>query len=219
MNPLKSQILAAAHADCIPKGESGLWHIKKLRLKEPLPVEWPKTRTHAFTLPPGTWTSLFRFTDATMHHSLGELVMHDYPVEIARHLIFMLRAKGNVLITGLGLGCVVRGALANPAVQKVTVLEESSDVLRLVQPHMEQSARLEIIHTEAEAWIGAHPMATFDCAWHDLWVDESNEKNESLQLKHSALISRLVGRVKFQGAWEFPRSQRRLWAAHGLGVI
>jgi hypothetical protein len=35
--------------------------------------------------------------------------MNDFPQELKKHLDFVLRARGRVLVTGLGLGCVVRG--------------------------------------------------------------------------------------------------------------
>lgn len=211
----KKAILDACHADCIPEGESGLWHVKKLCLSKSSFIERPKSGGLGETLPAGTWTSLCRFTAATIHLSIGEVVMHDFPREVNKHLIFMLRASGNVLVTGLGLGCVARGLLANPKVSKVTVLENSPDVLKLVGVHMERPGRLEIIYAEAEQWIKSHPEIKFDCAWHDLWTDTSAGE-PPLAVKHSSMMAALCHRVKFQGAWEFPRDQRRLWRKFGV---
>ena len=136
--------------------------------------------------------------------------MHDFPHEINQHMIFMLRARGEVLVSGLGLGCVVRGLLANPEVKRVTVLENSPDELRLVHPYMERSDRLEIIDAEAETWIKSNSERKFDCAWHDLWIEEK-EGHHHLQVKHAELMTALHGRVAFQGAWNFPRYFRRTW--------
>lgn len=212
---LKEQILKACSAERIPEGASGLWHIKKLNLSKQLFVEKPNSGGKGETLPPGVWTSLFRYTESAMH-TYGEMVMHDFPNEIHTHMIFMLKAKGNVLVSGLGLGCVARGLLANPSVSKVTVLENSTDVLKLVGIHMEKSDRLEIIFAEAEDWIKKNNQMEFDCAWHDLWTD-TDKGEPHLQVKHATLLAELHGRVRFQGAWNFPRDQRRAWAA--LNII
>lgn len=212
--PLKHQILNACHAGHIPEGESGLWHVKKLRLSSPYFVTRSGNKGGE-TLPAGVWTSLFRYTDATLHTG-GELVMHDFPMEVNKHMGFMLRATGRVLITGLGLGCVVRGTLANPRVTKVTVLENSKDVLKLIGAHMPKEDRLDIVYAEAEHWIKSHLADEFDCAWHDVWTD-TVQGEPHLQVKHAALMAGLYGRVQFQGAWGFPRGQRQRWAA--LNVI
>lgn len=216
VNALKKQILEAARAGSIPAGESGLWTIKKLSLAKPLfiPYEAKEPSGIGETLPPGHYTSLFCYTSATMMTG-GELVMHDFPAELNKHLQFMLTAHGRVLVTGLGLGCVARGLLANPRVRHVVVIEKDGDVLNLVYPHMPKE-RLTVIHANALAWVKKEQREPFDCAWHDLWTDE-HEGGEHLQVLHSHMMADMCGKVKFQGAWNFPREQRRAWKA--LGVI
>lgn len=209
---LKYKLLRAARADSIPEGVSGLWRVHRYTL----PVECEVPRSDYFgnqkiiTLQPGTYTQLYRMTMATMH-KLGELVMQDTPEELNTHLGFMLRACGKVLITGLGLGCVVRGTLANPQVEHVTVIERDPHVLALVGPHMPDE-RLTIIKADAVKWVKRNK-EHFDCAWHDLWSDPDT-KEQHLQISHSALIRALASRVRFQGAWQFPRNFRRLWRRH-----
>lgn len=197
-------ILAAARADAIPAGESGLWHVKKYCLVKPVIAPGPKGIRQ---IPPGIYTNLHCYTEATMH-MLGDLVMQDTPDELRKHLIFMVRAHGKVLITGLGLGCVARGALANPNVTGVVVIEKNLDVLKLVQPYMPQDDRLLILHADALEYC-KKPTEKFNCAWHDLWVDESQEDAKHLQVLHMEMICDLAGKVEMQGAWEFPKYFRR----------
>jgi len=135
--------------------------------------------------------------------------MDDSDRELRTHLDFMLRAKGRVLITGLGLGCVVRGCLANPAVEQVTCIERDQSVLKLVAPYMPKTPRLEIIKADALKWCEATE-EKFDCAWHDLWSDPDKEEPH-LQVNHSHLLAMLADKVGYQGAWAFPREQKRLW--------
>jgi hypothetical protein len=212
---LVQQILDAASAQDVESGDSGAWSIKKLPIvgPKPLVVKAPKEGKD-IVLPPGVYTSLFCMTEATLM-SGGELVMHDFPDELLKHLEFMRRAKGRVLITGLGLGCVARGCAANPNVDTVTVIEKSPDVLKLVAPYMgltgnlpavHGGSKIEIIHADALRWCKENTQR-FDCAWHDLWVP--NNTDPHLQQLHMKLICRMADRVDFQGAWEFPRQFRR----------
>lgn len=213
---IKDQIVEAALATDIPEGRAGLWYVRKLRLSAE--TDGYRNNGHRkVTIPAGCWTFLERWTNATMDSAepcLGECVMHDTPDEIGTHLEFMLGARGRVLITGLGLGCVTRGCLANPAVKSVTVIERDRDVLKLVAPYMPQDKRLNIVRDDALRW-ARRSRSVFDCAWHDLWSDP-DKREPHLQVTHQKLFCALIGRVRVQGAWQFPRMFRRAMACHGV---
>lgn len=201
---LKALVLAAARADMIPSAQLGLWTVAKLRLA--LPVNAPRPGGKMVTVPAGHYTQLFRMTGENLHTLYGELVMHDFPDELYTHLDFMLKAHGRVLITGLGLGCVARGCLANPRVRHVVVIERDPHVLELVGRYMGHP-RLTIIVGDAVEWCKRRPRK-FDCAWHDLWSDP--DKGEPhLQLTHAKLAVALTPHVKMQGAWAMSRAFRR----------
>jgi len=207
-------IMASMRAESIPAGWSGRWRVEKMA------VEKPFLSTHEgkpVTVQPGLYTFLRVLTDATLYHNPpGEVVMEDSLHELRTHLGFALRARGDVLVTGLGLGCVVRGLLANPGVKSVTCIERSEDVIRLVAPHM-PAERLEIIHADALVWT-ERTVRIFDCAWHDLWT--SRESGEpTLDIWHARLMVNLYGKVRRQGAWSFDRDARRLFTCRGLRWI
>lgn len=212
---LKETVLHAAKATAIPEGKSNLWRVRKFTLTKPLCV--PRDDDRTVTLPPGTFTQLFKMTTATLHTENGDCVMLDTLDELKTHLDFMLRAHGHVLITGLGLGCVVRGCLANPAVKHITVVERDPDVLALVRPHLPVDPRLEIVHADAVQFTANDPRS-WDCAWHDLWSDMDRE-DEELQITHGRLIRNLSRRVGFQGAWQFPSWMRRRLRKHQYALI
>lgn len=109
-------------------------------------------------------------------------------------------------MTGLGLGCVVRGLLANPDVQHVTCIEDSDDVLKLVGSHMPKE-RLTILEADALEWT-AKNTEPFDCAWHDLWTDRGNGEPH-LDHWHAALLMNCRKTVKRQGAWAFDRQIKK----------
>lgn len=194
----------AMMATGIPTGERGLWRIKQITLSRPIMA--PRHGNQVI-IDAGTYTQLFRYTEAKpFETSQGECVMEDTIYELQTHFDFVFRAHGDVLITGLGLGCVARGVRINPRVKTVTVIERDADILAMVAPHMPSG--IEIIHAEAEDWVKKCGRK-FDVAWHDLWTDQ--EKGEShLQVKHMAMIFACRDVIKaFQGAWAFPRDFRR----------
>lgn len=199
-------IIDACRADAIPVGESGLWYVKKWELEFDLPVI---KHGREIVVPAGYYTNLHRWTDATIHLTDGELVMTDMEDELVTHLEFILRAKGRILVTGLGLGCCVRGMLAKPEVTSVTVLENSPDVMKLVLPHMPKDPRLTIIEAEASEWC-AKSKERFDCVWHDVWTDTSAGECV-LAVKHSSLFIGTIRNCDLVGAWAFPRHIRRAW--------
>ncbi len=215
---LKDAVLTASKAHDIPASADGRWSIKKFETARPLSV---LKHGIPYVLPAGRYTQLYCWTLVEIQKALdgdpaafGECVMEDSPSELNTHLEFMLKAHGDVLITGLGLGCVVRGTLANPAVKQVTVIERDRSILRIVKPHMPKTDRLEIIKADAREWV-RHTRRTFDCAWHDLWSDPDKQEIH-LQRTHLNLIVALRKRVRMQGAWAFPRMFRRRMQTEGV---
>lgn len=203
---LNSRMIAAAIADAVSEGQSGRWTVKKFTLSKPLAV--PREHGRKVVLPPRAYTQLYCSSKGNSNR-FGDLVMDDTEHEVRKHLQFMRSANGRVLITGLGLGCVVRGCLANPAVREVVCIERSPDVLKLVAPSMTKD-RLTIVEADAINWVPENvKRGRFDCAWHDIWSDP--DKGEpALAVAHSRLlIDCLSAGIRNLGAWNFPREGKR----------
>ncbi len=98
-----------------------------------------------------------------------EFSMSDAPFVLRNYAVFLEEAAGDVLLTGLGLGCLVRGLLARPAVRTVTVLELHAEVLELIGPH-HRHPHLELVHADALAW-RPPPGRTWDVAMLDITDD------------------------------------------------
>lgn len=81
----------------------------------------------------------------------GEFSMCDAPFVLRNYVPFLEAAEGDILLTGLGLGCLVRGLLARPAVRSVTVIELHAEVIDLIGPY-HRDPRLEIVHADALRW-------------------------------------------------------------------
>lgn len=153
-------------------------------------------------------TALCRFTEATMH-LCGEIVMDDSFIELRRHLPIWLAAKGRVLVTGLGLGCVIRGLLVSPDVSHIDVIEIDRQIIERVGVEFAGNPRVAVHH--GNALTCKMPGKHWNFAWHDIYTEDG-----SLQLLHAKLIARYRNRCARQGAWMLPRFIKRRWADWGL---
>lgn len=202
-------LLEAMRADAIPNGTSGPWAV----------WTWDSDGAGSgldenYPLVPAGRYKVLRCATASTIHIGGESVMSDDPPELRRHLEFVLRARGRVLITGLGLGCVLRGVLTRPEVTRVDVVERERDVLKLVLPHLPDDPRLHVHHSEAIDWLeNVVPDERWDTVWHDVWGDTDAGELHT-QVTHGRLLLALRGRVDdWQGAWNFPRHLKRTYRA------
>lgn len=154
---------------------------------------------------PGVYTGLYR--NGTLWMSDTDAEQHDHSPakwEIDRR-------GGRVLVMGLGLGMIVKQALANPNVTHVDVVEVDPDVAALVGPAY--SGERCTIHV-ADAYEIKWPVGTkWDVAWHDIWPTLSEDN-----LPEMAKLARSYGRrVGWQGFWgksfllDIQRRNRGAW--------
>lgn len=150
-------------------------------------------------------TILYKLEAANLHLPPGTIVMDDSVLELRRHLPIVLQARGRVLVTGLGLGCVLRGLLANPAVTHVDIIEIDRKITKVMWPEFAGNPRATLHEADALTWpIPAGPM--WDFAWHDIHAEDG------LQALHGHLFVRFRNHARHQGAWAFPRQFKRRFA-------
>jgi len=175
----------------LPEGESGEWRVERFTVSDD---DSKRTRLYAAMhgrgyVPPGTYTQLRRGRT---------LVMSDTPDEIHDHLDPIFRASGLVRIHGLGLGMVAAAVLEKPDVERVTVVELSTDVISLVAPTLRDryGDRLEVIQGDAMKIPGSSP-ARYSVVWHDIWDNLTHDN-----LPEMATLHRKWGRhADWQGSW------------------
>jgi spermidine synthase len=188
----------------------GLWSITRQSFNRSWPLfqilEWQ--RNAAFD----SVTFLKHFTMATLHQD-GETVMEDGITELRRHLPIRLAAHGRVLITGLGLGCVVRGLLANSDVDVIDVVEIDRQILRIIGHEFQSNRRVRLHCCDALTWESPKG-ACYDFAYHDIWRDEQRH----ISLAHLELITRYHGIANTQDAWGMPRFARRI-LSHTINLL
>lgn len=140
-------------------------------------------------------------------------IMTDTPSEISEHSEVIEKAHGRVLITGLGLGCVVSALLAKPGVSHITVVEIDRDVIALTGPYYENEPRVTIVNYDALAYgrdVTADRAygrtAQFDYAWHDIWshIADRNLDDDSIAehgISYKTLFDAYAPFCTEQGAW------------------
>jgi predicted membrane-bound spermidine synthase len=99
----------------------------------------------------------------------GSLMMSNTGMEKRTNLRIRKYAVGNVLIAGLGLGCILEEVLNNPNVKSVTVIEKYQDVIDLIAFHY-QNEKLTIICADIFDW-KPEKGQVFDTIYFDIWPD------------------------------------------------
>jgi spermidine synthase len=127
--------------------------------------------------------------------------MSDTEAEIRDHLTIIYKAKGHVLIHGLGIGMVARTCLLKPEVASVTVVELQLDVIKLVGPWLEDIAakankRLTIIQGDAFTWKPPKEQK-WDIVWHDVWNEICTDNLPQMSKLHRRFGKRCI----WQDSW------------------
>lgn len=170
----------------IPDAVSGEWAIETFTVSgNELSEKIQFIKTGRYT-PRGTYKKLVRGST---------LVMSNTPDEIRDFSHMVNSAHGNILINGLGLGCLVRCLLGKSEVSHIKVIEKSEDVISLISPYFRDD-RLEIIH--ADAFEYKPPRGEkYDFVWHDIWDYITSENLKEMNILHK----KYGRRTKWQDSW------------------
>lgn len=176
----------------VPDGKSGAWEVSTFEVTED---EIKIFNIRAMFQPGGRIMKVGTFKQLTRN---GQIIMSNTPAEIRDHAHFIFTAKRNknILINGLGLGVALTEILKSGDVEKVTVIEKSEDVIKLVAPTFSNDPRVNIIHADAFEW--KPPKGEkYDAVWHDIW-DNICASN----LPEMTKLHRKYGRrTAWQGSW------------------
>lgn len=131
------------------------------------------------------------------------VIMSNTPAELRDHIEPWQKAKGTILINGLGLGAIVAACLRKnkpgESVDRCIVVEKERDVIKLVAPTLFDEfgrKRLQIVLDDAFTF---EPPAgvRFNMVWHDIWdaIDCDNRP------EMSKLHRRYGRRCDWQDSW------------------
>jgi hypothetical protein len=143
-----------------------------------------------------------------------ELMMSDTVMERLTNHDFIHNAKGNVLIAGLGLGMVLRNIIDRPTISKITVVELSPDVIKLVAPKF-KNPKLEIIEGNIFEF---KTQEKFDSIYFDIWPGISQDNLEDIRALHHKFKSR-KNEGAYMESWmaDYLRRQRKKDLRDGFG--
>lgn len=177
----------------VPVGQSGQWRVEEFTVSESDSKFTEKLAAirgcRDEFVPAGTYKKLV-FDDV--------VVMSNTPMEIRTNKEFIRRAKGNVLINGLGLGMVLTAILKKPEVNSVTVVEISEDVISLTGPTFASDPRVKIVHCSAFDYKPAKG-ERFDCVYHDIWPFITDENLADMKVLHR----KYSRRADWQASWAY----------------
>ena len=109
------------------------------------------------------------------------------PSEIASMERDIARARGRVLVLGLGLGYFPYMALLNPAAVSVTVVERSPEIAGLfyenLLPQFPDPSRVRIVEDDAFDFLACTEDGSYDYVFCDLWFGVSDGIAPYLSLK------------------------------------
>ena len=171
----------------VPDGVSGNWRVESFSVQKIELSQMISMLNTGRGVPAGNYKRLMRGRT---------VVMSNTPDEINDCLNFVWKAKGSVLVNGLGLGVLLKLLLNKPEVTDITVIENSEDVINLVADTYKDDPRLTIILGDAFTYTPPKGKR-YNAVWHDIWDDICSDN-----LKEMKQLHRKYGRISdFQLSW------------------
>jgi len=183
----------------IPDGKSGKWEIDTFTIAEDnskKSITEHKENSKVLSLfedrgaiSAGTYKRLIYF---------GRTMMTNTPNEIEDHIEFIKKAKetgGHILINGLGLAVAATEILKSTKVEKITIIDLSHDVIKLVKPYIKDK-RVEIINEDAFTYQIPEGVY-YSCVWHDIWFDIAFDNLPYMEKLHD----KYKMKCDWQGSW------------------
>ena len=114
----------------------------------------------------------------------GEVVMSDTAMEKRTNRDFVVKAHGNVLIGGLGIGLILLAIQDKEDVKQITVVEKNKEVIELVGNQLPLNSKVNIVNDDVFEY---KPLFKYNTIYMDIW-NYINEDVYNEQMK--PLISR-----------------------------
>ena len=107
----------------------------------------------------------------------GEIVMSNTQLEITTHQKAIEKAKGEILVAGLGLGMFLTAIKNKKEVKKIVVVEKSKEIIQMIGKYYKDS-KIEIINEDI---FDFSTKDKFDLIWIDIWNDFNNYNLEEME--------------------------------------
>jgi len=107
----------------------------------------------------------------------NQLAMSDGENEFRTNQLVGWKARGDVLIAGLGIGMIVLPIMAKPEVRTITIVEKEPDVRALVEGPIRRALgdRAAALRVETADIFDWKPTGQFDTIYFDIWNEMSTD--------------------------------------------
>lgn len=106
------------------------------------------------------------------------MMMSNTPMEYYTNRDFMSKAHGDILIGGLGLGCVLHCLSKKKEVKSITVVEYSQDVIDAVFPQYDFGDKVKVIQGDVFKY---KPDRKYNCIYMDIWAYINSDVYEEMK--------------------------------------
>lgn len=136
----------------------------------------------------------------------GQLMMTDTPMEQRTNETLIRRAKGEVLIAGLGVGMVLEPLLKKAEVTSILVVEKFQDVIDLVSPSFKEAIEDERLHVLCEDVFEFRPLDDWlwDTVYFDIWPTVCEDNLAEMERLHNMFRFHLAS-SGWMSSWEYNR--------------
>lgn len=135
----------------------------------------------AWQIPPGNYVRLERKPRSLM----GDIIMSDTPMEKRTNAMAVIKATGDVLIGGFGLGMIVLAMQDKPNVSSITVIENNKEIIDNIAAVLPLNNKVTVIHDDVYEWKPQRGRK-YDTIWLDIWDNINSDiyKEEMIPLKN-----------------------------------
>ena len=156
--------------DYLEEKQVGNWKIEKFSIsKEQADFYNLISKDHRYDVVPGNYKRLLCGNEVIMSNTNLERNTHKEAIE---------KAKGVVLVAGLGLGMYIYNILKKPEVETILVVEKSKEVISMVSDYFRYEGKVIIVNKDIFDF-DFHKKHKFDFAFFDIWsnICEDNKKD------------------------------------------
>lgn len=177
-------------SELLEERENNGWKLEKFE------IEQGNFRAMLDGIMPGTYIRL-------THN--GECVMSDTNMEKKTNEEFCIKAYGDIIIGGLGIGMIIMAIQDKPEVKSITVIEKNQEVIDMVASQLDFNEKVNIICADVFEWKPEHGVK-YDMAYMDIWnwVNQDVYKKEMQPLKRKYarfLRSKEINPNRFNKCW------------------
>ena len=140
-----------------------------------------------------------------LYHKTEGTMMSDHPSETITNQDFINKAKGDVLIFGLGLGLIVFPLLNSPEVTSITIVEKDPNlpeiIGNIISPY-DTEKKVKIVSGDAFTYFnGIHPIKTFDTIYFDIWAKINENSFIEMEQLHETYKPFLRDENSYLNSW------------------